>query len=199
MTPKVIFRYSWIYDENWKEWIKLYKNKSRDLSIERILKYIQDVEKDWRKIEKSIMKELSKVTHLKWHENINCYVVSNCIPFSDPLTLRVYDKKYKFIDVLIHELIHQIFAQGNNLQITENSFKHFEEKYPKENFNTIIHIVLYAVHKHIYLKFFGEKRLKEDQEFLKDIETYRKAWEIVEKEGYKNIIDQFTKRLNKKP
>jgi hypothetical protein len=25
MHPKIIFRYSWIYDQNWKEWIKLNK------------------------------------------------------------------------------------------------------------------------------------------------------------------------------
>ncbi len=23
MTPKIIFKYSWIYDQNWKEWIKV--------------------------------------------------------------------------------------------------------------------------------------------------------------------------------
>jgi hypothetical protein len=76
---------------------------------------MKEVEKLWRRYEKKILKELSTITRLKWKSRfICCYVVSRCIPFSDPLTLPVYEKSQDyFIDTLVHELIHQLFTQNN--------------------------------------------------------------------------------------
>ena len=82
MIPKIIFKYSWIYDQNWKEWIKVYKRKTGKFpSTAQILNYIKKVEKLWRKDEKKILEELSKVSRLKWKSKfIYCYIVGRCIP-----------------------------------------------------------------------------------------------------------------------
>lgn len=198
MIPKIIFKYSWIYDQNWKGWIKIYKRKYQKYpSAKQILNYIKKVEKLWRKNEERILEEISRVSSLKWKSRyIYCYVVGRCIPFSDPLTLPVYDKHPDyFIDTLTHELIHQLFTQDNNLKKSEKAWGYINRKYKKESLTTRIHIPLYAIHSHIYLKFFNEKRLKRDIKLMSFLQDYKIAWGIVQKEGYKNLIKEFTKRI----
>lgn len=195
MFPKIIFRYSWIYDQNWKKWIKLYDKKNKKYpTYKEIQNYIKKVEKLWWKDEKKILMEFSKVMGLKWREKtVTCYVVGECRPFSDPLTLGIYKKPDYFIDVLVHELIHQLLIQNeiNN----RNVWKYFHEKYKADLFNTRIHIPVHALHWHIFLKFFGKKRLKREIRVVSKALDYKKAWDIVEKEGYENIIKEFKKRV----
>ena len=54
---------------------------------------------------------------------------------------------------------------------------------------------LYALHFHIYRKFFDEQRLKRDMRRMKPLKACRRALEIVEKEGYEDILEQFRKRI----
>ncbi len=191
IMPRVVFKYSWIYDQRWKEISKSNKYPSR----RKILKYKNLVERLWRKEERKVLREISSISNLKWKEKvIDCYVVGYCIPFSYPLTLPIFEKHPNyFIDILIHELIHQIFIQ--NGKKTEKAFNYFLRKYKKEPFNTRIHIPLHAIHTHIYLKFFGRDRLGIDIRESKKYQEYRKSWQIVMKEGHQNIIREFTKRI----
>jgi len=195
LLPKIIFKYSWIYNEHWRE---VY-NKNKDYpSGKEINNYIKKVEKLWRKDEEKILKELSVISGLRWKEkSIVCYVVGKCIPFSDPLTIKVY-KEYPldyFIDVLTHELIHQLFTQSESIQKSKKAWSYFHRKYKNEKFNTIIHIPVHAMHSHIILKYFGEKRLKREIESLSHLSEYKKAWDVVKNEEYKNIIKEFNKRV----
>lgn len=197
-VPEIIFKYSWIYDSNWRKWITLYKhNKGKYPDSEETLDYIKKVSSLWKKYDKKILSELSKVTRLKWKKKmIKCYIVGKCVPFSDPLTLPVY--KYKedyFIDVLIHELIHQLFTQEGNMEKAKNAWRYITKKYRKETHLTRIHIPLYAIHSHIYMKFFNKKRLGRDVKYISFLPDYKKSWEIVQREGYKNILNEFTRRI----
>lgn len=190
MIPKIIFKYSRIYDQNWKEWIKYYRHRDRTYpSSQKVQAFIKKVEKLWRKNEKKVLKEISKITGLKWKEQtIVCYVVGNCAVFSDPLTLRVYKNPDYFIDALIHELIHY----GDSSKTTKVS-KYFNQKYRKESSRTIAHILVNAFHWHIFLKFYGEKRLQRWIKFLSVMPFLKRSWEIIQEEGYQNIIDEFKK------
>ena len=190
--PKIIFKYSWIYDQTWKEGL-IGKKSKKYPSSKRILNYIKKVQKLWRKDEKKVLLELSKISHLDWKSKfIYCYVVGRCRPFSDPLTMPVYEKHPDyFIDILTHELIHNLFIQ--NFKRMKRSWQYFYRKYKKETERTKHHILLHAIHSHIYLKFYGEKRLKRNVSF--PIRDFKKSWQIVQKEGYKNIIREFIKRI----
>lgn len=194
LIPKIIFQYPWIYDQIWKG--GLMNKKFRNYpSKKQILNYIKKIEKLWRKDEKKVLRALSRITHLKWKSKIiNCYVVGRCIPFSDPLTIPVY-KKYPdyFIDVLIHELIHNLFVQ--NFERTKKTCQYFHRRYKKQPETTKIHILLHAIHSHIYLKFYTEERLKRDIKLISRLPDYRKSWQIVQKEGYENIIKEFVERI----
>jgi hypothetical protein len=75
------------------------------------------------------------------------------------------------------------------------AWKYIERKYKNESFKTRIHIPLHAIHTHIYLKFFGEERLRRDVEAISFLPDYKRSWEIVQKEGYKKIIQEFVKQV----
>jgi len=197
VIPKIIFKYSRIYDEIWREGF-LGKNSREYYPSERkILNYIKKVEKLWREHERKVLTELSNITHLKWKvRSIYCYVVGKCKPISEPLTLPLYEKHPDFfIDMLIHELIHNLFTQEGNLKKTKRAWNYFRSKYKKESPRTIIHIPLQAIHTHIYLKFFNDRRLKRNITRDQQFRDYHRAWQIIQKEGHKNIINEFVKRI----
>lgn len=195
MIPKVEFVYSDVYDGIWT------KVKEKDkIPVKTIEKYIKDVEKIWEKIETKVLNEISKFSGLKWTERkIKCYVLRSGRCFSDPLTIPYFKDKRDFIDVLVHELIHQVQIQGaDNFPLW---LQYIKKKYPKESRLVIGHIFLHSVHKKIYLKLFDKKRLEHDLKISEKYHDYKRAWEIVEEKGVDDIIKRFkeiTKLKNKK-
>jgi hypothetical protein len=114
------------------------------------------------------------------------------MPFSYPLTMPIY-KKYPnyFIDVLTHELIHNLFIQNEDK--FNKIWKCLGKKYKKESVRTRQHIYLHAIHAHIYLKFYGKERMGRDIRLLNHLPDYKKSREIVQNEGHKKIIDEIRK------
>jgi len=118
-----------------------------------------------------------------------CYLIGFGRPFSDPLTLRLYDNKKYFIDTLTHEMIHQIQIQ--NQVINRKWRKYIETKYKKETQTTRNHLLVHAVHYKIYLKLFDKRRLNRDIKSSDKHPEYKRSWEIVKEEGSENIINKF--------
>ena len=190
MIPKIIFRYSSVYDRRYSG-SKHLREKMKEKWIEypsadEIRNYIKKVEPMWRKVEKSVFSEISKITGLKWNQKeVICYVIGYGRPFSDPLTMNLFDNKNDFIDTLIHEIIHQIQVQ--NRVVNKEWVKYIAKKYPEESRVTRNHIFIHAIHEKIYLKLFDENRLKHERE-IRNREDYIRAWEIVDEQGADNLI-----------
>lgn len=193
-TPKIIFKYSRIYNGHFRQWVddsSSIKDKTYP-SGKEILDYISKIKNEWAKIENTVLQEISQVTNLTWDDKqINCYVVGRAIPFSDPLTLKITKDKNRFIDILIHEIIHQLFNQPNNQRKVSDLILSLQEQYKEEVIRTILHILVYAVHTHIYTKFFNNKRLEADISFSQVYPEHKRAWEIVNERGYREIIQNF--------
>ncbi len=193
MIPRVIFRHSHSYDGIYKD---IHHSKSYPKEQE-ITKYINNVQGEWIKINKKILKEIERITGLEFKDDkIICYIVGKAIPIADPLTIPFYKNTDHFIDTLIHELIHILFTQYGNLIKAKNSWKYIFNKYKDESFETKIHIPLHAVHTHIYTTFFSIERLEHDIKDLFNLKTYRRSWQIVTKDGHANIIQEFVNRLS---
>lgn len=191
--PRIEFCYSWVYDNHWREF---YPNCEGYPSSEKIEKNLLRIKTEWQKCGDEILKELEKISGLKWRDKtIPCYVVGKCIPFSSPLTIMVYgDYPLDYVaDVLTHELVHRLLIQ-NETQ-TGNIWKYLFRKYKKEEFNTIIHIPVHAIHCHIFMKYFGEERLKREMEIMKDLPDYKRSWNIVMEEGAEKIMEEFRARI----
>ena len=158
------------------------------------------MEREWNNHSEKILKAIAKISGLKWQEKIiKCYFVTGyTTSFSDPLTIKIWAKgkyktKTKFIDIITHELIHQIFIQ--NFPQAKRPFFNTIKKYEKEKKFTINHILLHAIHKEIYLTLFSRQRLSNDIRECKRNPQYARAWEIVELESHKKLIQEFKKQL----
>ncbi len=189
--PKIIFKYSLIYDQIWRD---IGENCFAGKNIpekEEVQEYLKEVEFLWREKEQTVFEEIFNAVPLAWEEkDIICYVVGKSFPipaFSHPLTISLYENKNDFIDTLVHEIIHHI-----NIKINLGSFK---EKYKNESRKTMIHISVHAIHAHIYLKMFDRERMERNIKRIEKLPDYRRAWKIVEKEGYENILSEINKNL----
>lgn len=192
--PKIFFRHSTVYNQHFKEFVKLKYPQDEAFypPDEKIMNYITEVNKKWNEIEQNILDEMARITNLNWSMKfITCYVVGNCVPFSDPLTMKVFENVDRFIDTLVHELIHQLFVQKDNRKKMEQIYRRIEDRFENETKKTKIHIPLHAVHTHLYKKLFNEERLKNDIERSDKFNDYKRAWEIVNSEGFENILKLF--------
>jgi hypothetical protein len=202
MIPKIRFIYSTIYDNHWKEnaqynpTYKIMRNEKYP-SQEEIKKYMKKIQKEWGKIEGNILKELAKIAHLKWSAKyIRAYVVGYATPFSDPLTIPIYPNNFSwFIDVLTHELIHQLFFQKGNDEKTRKAWNYFFKRYSRETERTIIHIPLHAIHAHIYKKYYPKERFEREINIMKRFPDYKRSWDIVMQETPEKILTEWRKHL----
>jgi len=184
MIPHVIFNYSWVYDERMHIWNR---KKFTEENEKNGRLYIKKFQKKWDKIEKKVMNALSKVSGLKFKcHYMNTYIVTcDLRAFSAPLTLSACKSMDSNIRILIHELIHNLLVQNK-----EKVVKKCLAKYSKFSRVTKIHILVHAIQKETLKKLFGEKITEKSIKRSSLNPDYKKAWDIVEKEGTKNIIKE---------
>lgn len=199
MIPKIIFRYSPLYDSNYRDSDKIKERlKEKGLtypSTKEIFNEIEKIKPLWSGIESDALKSISEITGLNWKEkDIVCYVIGFGRSFSDPLTIKIHETPELFIDTLVHELIHHMQVQNN--EQSKKWYSYLDKNYSNETSLTKNHIIVHAVHKKIYLTLFDKKRLETDIKDSGLSKDYARSWEIVEKEGYENLIKKF-KQLTK--
>lgn len=194
--PNLVFKYSRIYNTNWKKYYPANAN-SRFPDFKEILEKKSKLEEYWGVNGERIVDSISNISGLKWREeDIDVYFIAHGPVFSDPLTLSISkgkepitvlsDEKLQ-ID-LIHELIHNILSQ-NHENLT-NFYNWRDAKYEKEKVLTKIHIAVHAIEMGVMINWGKEDELSEI--IAKSSGSYRKAWNIVEEEGWQNVIKNLT-------
>lgn len=163
--------------------------------------FMNKIKPTWKKIEQNIFDFCEEITGLKWKEKkILVYVIkiSSIMPISDPLTIPIQFQskneifpltQNRFIDIMIHELIHNLFIQNDKEM--GDYFGFILEKYKDEDFDTAIHLLVHAIHKKIFLKYFKKERLKEEIKMSSFYPAYERSWEIVNEKGEDNLIEEF--------
>ncbi|MFA4817499.1 MAG: hypothetical protein WC608_02095 [Parcubacteria group bacterium] len=191
MIPIIKFCFSPIYNSFFERFVKFPIHGKEFPAVKEVIKKMNRLEKEWRKIEKKILKGLVKYTNLNWQKKeIDCYFVGKCIPFSDPLTICPRENNKETVNLLIHELIHQLIFQNRNNKKVQNIWKYLEKKYRKESKLTISHIIVHAIHSRIYAEYFSEQeKINNIRRDNQDI-NYARSWEIVNDLGYQKILDQ---------
>ncbi len=193
MLPKIIFKHSYIYSKNIAYWQK------KDISekgLEKLKQHKDKLERVFKKEGKKILPAIERASGLKWHQNeIACYIVKNSFSFSDPLTIG-FEKGPKkieyYVDVLTHELIHQILTEKENWLKIEKNWNKLMRKYKKYSWRTKVHVIVHAIHAEVLKSIFNEKRLQSEIKNTKSPD-YIKAWEVVLMDGSKNIIKELLK------
>lgn len=196
-VPELDFTYSPVYDQNLRAWVKEHA-PSKPFSEKQVYDYMHTVDSEWRPVGKKILTELSHISGLNWKTgSVKCYVVGGCIPFSDPLTVPIYWKYPDyFIDVLTHEMIHLLFTQPGNPEKSKKAWSYVHKRFSGESVETRVEIMVHAMHSHIYLKFFDEKRMERDYRILKHLPVYKRSWQNVREIGHDKIISEFKKRVS---
>lgn len=118
---------------------------------------------------------------------------------SFPLIIDMLREPDEFVDVLTHELFHQLFSE-NQIITSRNaraqSRLNWGQLFGTEHTSsTLVHIAVHAACKYMYLDVHKEPyRLERDIEHAKHLPDYARAWEYVEQHGYRHIIQQLKDR-----
>lgn len=182
---KVNFEYSQIYDELLTH---MSRNNYDNKQYLDMLKNTLEFEKNWRKNELKIFKEIEKVSGLKFNKEIKCFVVKHLgfRAISQPLTIK-FTKDFKYLTaVLIHELIH-ILLNNNEmvLNLVKKRFNHAENDFK-------IHFPVLLIERKIIENLFGNKFF--NNVLLKDEHNQELAYEW---ERINEVYDKFDKGIIK--
>lgn len=173
----------------WNDWVPPSK--------EEIIQRVENYKAEWAKYEEKILKGLIKITGLDFkNQIIDVHIVSgNPRQISNPLIVKSGFSPDEFVDVLTHELLHRLFTLNRINKEIMISKKYIEETEAVKN-----HIIVCALLKYVYLDILkDDSRLRKNMENSKKHRTddYTRAWNIVEKEGYIKLINEFKDKLNK--
>jgi hypothetical protein len=203
--PKIIIKYGKLLDpififycknnldlkaRGWNDWMPPTQDD--------VFKKIEDYKKEWSKYEGKILKGICSVLNLKFKRSaIDVYIVSgNPRQLSSPIVIKSGFSPDEFVDSLTHELIHILFEDnGRKVPISI-----WDEMFSGETSSVKSHVVVHSVLKYIYLDVLkDEKRLERNVGSSKKHNTndYLRAWEIVEKEGYIEIIKKFKSKIRR--
>ena len=165
---KVDFEYSQVYDELLSYMSRnQYGNKQYlDMQVATL-----EFQKYWRKNENKIIKEVQKVSGLKFSKEVRCFVVKHLgfRAISSPLTIR-FTKDFKYLSaVLIHELIHILLADNNKvLELVKKKFN-----YSANDFK--IHFPVLLIERKVIENLFGTSFL--NNVLIKDDHNQELAYE----------------------
>ncbi len=159
----------------------------------------EDVEKkiplyleEWKKEEQVILGAMCEILGLSFYpKNIEVYICgAHKKAFSNPLVISSKCPVHFFVDLLTHELLHVLLIDNNKKIDVVPIFKEmFPEAIDRTSRN---HVLVHAVHKEIYLTILNSpERLARNIEKHKKWKGYEDAWNIVEKRGHANIINEF--------
>jgi len=189
--PNLSFIYAYPLDRGQRN---LFQEKGLDYpSMEEVRSVLKEWEKLWQETEstKNIIAKLTEITGRTPERNLECFVYGTGLgamstPFLLPIRNKLGNKPTddKFIDTVIHELIH-IFITTNNRQY----WGFVEEKYKNEDATCRNHILLYALLYQVYQELFNQEPLDFSRDNLPV--GYARAIELVKQIGYKEIISEY--------
>jgi len=162
--------------------------------------YIKELESYWKKHEKKIIKEIEKVSKLKFKHDERCYVVKNMnyIAFSHPFTIKMNSNLEETKLTLLHELMHILFVQ--NTKKSKILIKSLHNLYPEKDIFFKVHIPLCLVERKVVENLYGKTYFNKvlEKELLSDEED--EVWPVANKiyprfntnivEFFKNAVDR---------
>jgi len=107
---KINFEYSLAYDMMLGEMV----GNFNPASIENSRLYLDSVRSFWSKNEDKVIKEIEKVSRLKFKKAADCFIV-NSMPYeslSHPFTIKIENNSDKLLAIFVHELTHILLVQN---------------------------------------------------------------------------------------
>jgi hypothetical protein len=181
MKPKIIIKHGKLLEPFFRVFISQKYPDYIFHTNEEVLEKVKIFKNNWSMYEDKFLIGLKELGLEFVRNRIDVLIISATDrDMSSPLIIRSrYDQK-EFISVLCHELLHVLFADNK-----------FVQKYEEESQTTRNHIYVFAVLKYLFVDVFNEPERLDTEKSKSSLEKnidYYKAWQIVEKDGYKNIL-----------
>lgn len=200
--PEIRIQFSWLlFNEVSQDLFKLHatKNDKKLSDYQYYEKYTEDYRDAWLKYEKNTLHGMVDSLGVEFYKPVIDVSLAPWIkPISNPLIISFYYKPDQFIDTLTHELYHNLLTDNTALTTKQNRSKRTDlrEEWAKmfgsnHSFTTLVHIPVHAGMKYIFLDVFKEpQRLERDIKHVGKWPDYKKAWDYVEQNDYKAILDK---------
>ena len=194
--PKLIFVYAFPLDKYQRA---LYENKNESYpTISEVRSVVSERQRNWDEEngKHNLIQYICGVTKRVPEGNLECFVYGAGInTMSTPFLFPAWNKfgtvhtGKKFIDLVIHELLH-IFLTTNN----KHYWEYVVDKYQSEDVSCRNHILLYAMLYIIYKDIYNCEPMDFGRDNLPA--GYARAIEIVKEIGYQKIIDEYHTIIN---
>ena len=169
-------------------------NDRFELPSEGLKDVVTKYRQAWQKKEKRIMRGLEKVSGLTFFPNvIDCYIANTkkTSNITSPLIIGGGYRPQDFVHVLTHELIH-ILAEDNTQNY--NWHKAAVAAYPTFHPYVAYHIMTNAVFEALYSEYLHNSDViigaSENLQLYSRPDLHRPAWEVIETEGYKRVLEK---------
>ena len=193
--PEIRFRPSrLIYDSISKPLVQLWNQDNDDQvklpGADFIKSRVQSYEQAWWPIEEKILTGMCEVFDLSFYLPVIDISLAPRIPtFSTPFLMNLKYEPDEAVDIITHELLH-ILLSDNKEGVDLGAY--LEQHYAQEPLRARNHVLVHAGLKHIYLDVLAEPvRLERDISRCAQRPDYKRAWDIVEATGYKELIRSF--------
>ncbi len=186
---KINFIHSEIYDEMLTV---MYRKEFNELEYSQTLDYKNKIASFWEKDELKIIKEIEKVSKLKFKSNKDCFVVSHMkyTAISNPLTIRRDNNLQMVRATLIHELIHLLFSENS-----DKVYKLINKTYKSESRDFKIHVPVLLIARKVLENLYGKNEYEKVLHRDSRLENLREVWPTANSIYYKfnNDIVKFLK------
>lgn len=147
---KLNFQYSQVYDE-----LLTYmsRNSFENKQILELETFVIQLSNYFKDKQNKIIKEIERVSGLKFSSNINCFVVKHLgyRAISDPFTVKMYKDFNYMTAMLIHELTHVLLKDNQTiLKLVNKKFAHEENDFK-------VHFPVLLIERKVIEDLFGEK------------------------------------------
>lgn len=163
------------------------------LSREFINKKLDTYEKAWQPYDQMLVRGMCQLLNMEFRQNIiDIYAAPFYTSFSFPMFIATKYDPDRAIEVITHELLHvllydntsqelDLFAKGEEWR---QLFEGVEDEVAR------IHIPVHATLQALCDDILGEpQRTERDKKMCENYQSYKLAWEYVDRVGYKNIIE----------
>ena len=195
--PQIRINFSHLlYDYVARDKYELYKNGWGNIpDTKQCEEWTANYRTAWQEYEAKILPALEKILGAAFRQPIiDVHTVPGIRDMSDPLIMNFMTEPDEFVDRLTHELIHKLLTDNTAYSLNDTNKptwlgNEWQKLFGDHDFDTLIHIPVHAIHKHVYLDILKEpERLKRDLEGTADNKPYAEAWKYVSEHDYKKII-----------
>lgn len=157
-----------------------------DLPSDEVQEKISRFREEWIKQEPVVMKKIEEVTGLICKYSLmDAYIVDTkrTDAISSPIIIGAGNDPSDFVRILAHEFIHNLAV--DNVQGEDWSAR-IQALYQEESQQVANHVMVHAILEAV----FSQEEIDRDMDYCKKIPAYEKAWQIVKRDGYANIIQK---------